>query len=141
MLGALYRAKRFGENDWDGCSFCLNLLPALIYDVMRESQIPNLNDTWFQMTGMQTEYRVNDIPLNSGSIHSDFPMKNDAEPNTPRIRLKSDIHKAQKPFSLEASTLKAPLRDLAKSQVANTLTRKDYNCSELDHAAVEWQQV
>ena len=99
------------------------------------------------MTGMSID--VHEDERNSDGIRSDASSRShlmlskqyDSEPKTPRIRLKSDILKAQKPFSLEASTLKPPLRDLAQTQVATTITRNDYNCSEVDHVAVEWQHV
>ena len=147
FLGALYRVKRFRELDWDVASSYMNSLPSFLHDIILASGIPDLSESWIQMTGLEWEihktiYKSTSVPTiafprvgvelseNSASVH-----------NTPRIRLKSDILKAQKPFSLEASTLKAPLRELAKNHVASAISQKDNNCSEVDRVIAESQHV
>lgn len=142
----MYRVKRFRELDWDDGSY-MNSLPSFLNDIMFASGIPDLSECWIQMTGLKwdvhkTFYKSTSAPsITFPRVGVELPENSASVHNTPRIRLKSDILKAQKPFSLEASTLKAPLRDLAKNHVATAISQKDNNCSEVDRAIAESQHV
>ena len=146
-IGALLRSKKLKEFDWNGSCSHLRPLASLLNYIMEKSNIPSIQERWLQMTSLNLEIQRLEqnttISRKITEFQNPFSRVKELSPSsqTPKMRLKSDILKAQKPFSLEAPTLKAPIRALAKNQVATSIHKNDHNCSGVDYSPHQSQHV